>query len=130
VILERAGLDETSWAFEERAVLERLALESIPDDEGAAPAFATELGTAYAARLQSLAPPPEMSVDAYAVLRARLEHEPVAKVLDDTRLTVGTFSLLRDRMQRAMDSDPALAARYEELLDEARGRMASKGAEP
>jgi hypothetical protein len=122
VVLEKHGLDEFSWALEERALVQRLAEIPLEGEEPAQQAYARHFREAQ----DRFHRPEEDRVTArdYAEIRVRLEVENPKEVLQEIGLPLGAWMRVDRRWQERMAKDAAVAAEIDAHLTrerEARG---------
>lgn len=123
-VLARHGLNETAWMVEERAWLEAMA-EGARDGDGT---LTAEYGEKFVAAQDALAEPHEAQrthAD-WAEITAALEAAAdVSKELGRRGLTLSEWMRLDRRVQRAADTDDAVAAEIDALLEQARAMLAA-----
>jgi hypothetical protein len=120
-VLRRHGFDEDSWLLEERAWLEKTAGAA---GEGDA-TLGAELGERTIEARDRLAAPAEadISLEKYAAITAAMEVRDPEKVLAEEKLSLPASGRLDRRFDEAMKNDPEMAARFETLLAEERGKV-------
>jgi hypothetical protein len=114
VTLAKYGLDEKSFAIEERAWADVFA--RVPDGDES---LLSEFGRLVAEFQDELAHPEELerTPKDYAVLLAHMEKRDPAKVLAEAKMTQPVFMRLERRMAALADADPNVRAEIERELE-------------
>jgi hypothetical protein len=118
--LAKYGLDERSFAIEERAWSSMFA--TIPDEE---PSLTTRFGELIIKFQDELAGPGEadLGLAEYAGLAARMETREPMKVLADAKLSQPAFMRLERRVDAMIEADPKLASELEEEMARVRTEL-------
>ncbi|MFT3764215.1 MAG: hypothetical protein QM820_01645 [Minicystis sp.] len=120
-VLGRRGLDEATWAVEERAWLEAMAQRATAGDG----TLAAEYGEKFVAAQDALAEPHEAArthAD-WAEITAAIEvSADLTKELENRGIRLSEWMRLDRRVQRAASEDEAVAEEIDTLLDAARAR--------
>jgi hypothetical protein len=114
LVLAKYGLDERSFAIEERAWTSELS--HVPDEE---PSLATRLGELIMKFQDELAAPGEqaLGVAEYAALSAKMQRRDPMKVLGEAELSQAAFMRLERRVDAMVEADPNLADQLEREIE-------------
>ncbi len=120
VVLGRHGLDERTFALEERAWTD--AMTRVPEEE---PSLATRYGELILRHQDELAAPDEAALTwrDYAALAVRMESRDPAKVLAEARMSQPAFMRLERRVDAMLEADAGLEARLDEEMDRVRASL-------
>lgn len=118
--LAKHGLDERSFAIEERAWSTELA--TVADQE---PSVQTRFGELIIKFQDELATPEEQKLGLleYAALAAKMETREPMKVLAEAKLSQPAFMRLERRVDAMIDADPALETELEREVERVRAEI-------
>jgi hypothetical protein len=116
-VLARHGIVERTWELEERAWLERMAVESLREG----PTTAAVYGQLFTQHQDTLGTEAEarISVEDYANVRFAMDVSPdPAEVLEQVEWSLARYGRVERRWLAAAEKDPTIAERLQRRLDE------------
>lgn len=120
-ILEKYDLDDFTWAIEERAHANRLAVVPTDTENN----IHVEYARHFLAAQERLAPPDEAlpTPKDYATITARLQVEQPRDVLHDAKLSLGAWMRIDRKYQDKMATDEALRDEVDKYLEDMSAEM-------